>query len=38
MVFHNVPKNALLVLMPKVEGERKERVFTISDTGERVWW
>jgi hypothetical protein len=38
MVFHNVPKNAKLVLQPKLEGERKERVFTISDTGERSWW
>jgi hypothetical protein len=38
MVFDKVPKNALLILMPKSEGQRKERIFTISDTGERVWW
>jgi hypothetical protein len=38
MVFENVPKNALLLLMPKSEGERKERIFTVSDSGERVWW
>ncbi len=38
MTFHKVPKNALLLMLPKVEGERKERIFTISDTGERVWW
>lgn len=37
IIFHNVPKNALLLLRPK-DSKGKERPFTINDKGERLWW
>lgn len=37
LVFEEVPRNALLVLIPEYS-QHKERPFTISNTGERTWW
>ena len=37
LVFDNVPKNALLLLVPEYS-QKKERPFMITDEGERVWW
>ncbi len=37
LIFTNVPRNALLILMPNY-GEKKERPFIITDAGERIWW
>jgi hypothetical protein len=37
LVFAQVPRNALLLLIPEYS-QRKERPFTISDSGERTWW
>lgn len=36
-IINNVPKNALLLLVPNYE-EKKIRPFTINDKGERLWW
>jgi len=36
MVFTNVPKNALLLLVPH-DTQHKERPFIVLDTGQRVW-
>jgi hypothetical protein len=35
--FDKVPRNALLLLVPEYT-QRKERPFTITDSGERLWW
>lgn len=37
MLFMNVPKNALLLLLPEYS-EKKERPFIITDNNERVWF
>lgn len=37
LVFENVPKNALLMLIPEFS-KHKERPFVITDEGERLWW
>ncbi len=37
LVFENVPKNALLLLLPE-EPTKKERPFIITDEGKRVWF
>ena len=37
LVFENVPKNALMMLIPEYS-QGKERPFTITDEGERLWW
>ncbi len=37
MVFNNVPKNALLLLLPQ-SSQHKDRPFMISDDGERIWF
>jgi hypothetical protein len=37
MSFENVPKNALLMLVPEYT-QRKERPFIINEKGERLWW
>ena len=37
LVFNRVPSNALLILIPEYS-QRKERPFTIDDTGKREWW
>lgn len=37
LLFENVPKNALLLLVPEYS-EKKERPFVITDEGERIWW
>ena len=37
LVFNNVPKNALLLMIPDYS-QRKERPFMITEEGERVWW
>jgi hypothetical protein len=37
LVFADVPKNALFLLLPEYS-EGKERPFMITDEGERVWW
>lgn len=37
LTFKNVPTNALLLMVPEYSA-RKERPFTITDTGERQWW
>ena len=37
LVFENVPKNALLILIPEYS-EKKERPFVITDEGVRMWW
>ena len=37
LVFENVPKNALLLLIPEYS-QHKERPFMVTDAGERVWW
>lgn len=37
MIFENVPSNSLLLLIPE-NSKRKERPFTISLSGERMWW
>lgn len=35
--FENVPRNALLLLVPEYS-QKKERPFFITDEGERLWW
>ena len=37
LVFENVPKNALLLLIPEFS-KHKERPFIITDEGQRLWW
>jgi hypothetical protein len=37
LVFENVPKNALLLLIPEYS-EGKERPFIITDDNKRYWW
>lgn len=37
LVFANVPKNALYILVPEYT-QKKERPFTVNDKGERNWW
>ncbi len=37
LTFNNVPKNALLLLVPEYT-QRKERPFMITEKGERIWW
>lgn len=37
MVFENVPKNALLLLVPEYS-KHKERPFIVTDDGQRFWW
>jgi hypothetical protein len=37
LVFDNVPKNALLLLLPEYS-QGKERPFMITDDNKRVWW
>jgi hypothetical protein len=37
LIFHKVPKNALLLLKCE-ESNNKERPFTIDDQGKRTWW
>lgn len=37
LVFNNVPRNALLLLVPEYS-QRKERPFVIMDDGQRLWW
>ena len=37
LTFDNVPKNALLLLVPEYS-KRKERPFMITDEGQRFWW
>jgi hypothetical protein len=37
LVFENVPKNALLLLIPEYS-QGKERPFIITDNQERIWF
>jgi hypothetical protein len=37
LVFENVPKNALLLLIPEFSKHR-ERPFIITEEGQRLWW
>ncbi len=37
ILFENVPKNALLLLLPEYS-KGKERPFMINDEGKRIWW
>ena len=37
MVFDNIPRNALLLLVPEYS-QHKERPFSITDEGKRLWW
>ncbi|MBO9203834.1 MULTISPECIES: transglutaminase domain-containing protein [Niastella] len=37
LVFDRVPRNALLILIPEYS-QKLERPFTITDSGERMWW
>lgn len=37
LIFDNVPKNALLLLIPEYS-QGKERPFMITDDNKRVWW
>jgi len=37
LTFDNVPKNALLLLVPEYS-KRKERPFMITEEGQRFWW
>lgn len=37
LFFHNVPKNALLILKPS-NSNGKERPFIITESGQRLWW
>jgi len=37
LVFNNVPSNAIYWLVEK-DSRKEERIFTINDDGEQVWW
>jgi len=37
LIFNNVPGNALLWLVKK-DSNKEERIFTINEKGEQVWW
>jgi hypothetical protein len=37
LVFYNVPRNALMLLLPEMP-KNKERPFIVTDEGERIWF